>query len=362
MTKEKITANQFFLLLYLSLLNTVFMYLSSQSIKISQTDAVLRPIFFVAISFVVFVPTFLVLKRHINLRENRQYIKESLFLKIIAVIYAVVYFVSILKTVARFDLFVSIELFPNADMTIFIVLIVGVCAVLSFLGIGALGRAATVFAFLVVASTIVVMASLTDEIDFLNFTPLFENGIIEFSKECLLFACQATEIGAIVMLMPEIKGDIKKTFKWWSVLSGISISVIFFFVIGVLGSFADTQLFPTYTAVTLASFGLLERIDALETAIWIFCVVEKLALFFFVVTRALKYSFKNISEKIIAIAVTGVVSIIMSIVSYDITKFRFLSSDILAVALFIIVTIILPVCLYVYMKRVKPVEKYQESI
>ncbi len=362
MTKEKVSANQFFLLLYLSLLNTVFMYLSSQHIKIAQTDTLLRPVVFVALCFVVSIPTFLVLRRHIELKNNRQFIEDGPILKAVALIYAVVYFVSILKTVARFDLFVSIELFPNSDMTIFIVAIVVVCALLSMLGIGALGRAATVFVALVVVSTVVVMWSLIDEINFLNFTPVFENGLLEFSKESLLFVCQATEIGAIIMLLPEISGDVKKSFKWWSVLSGISISVIFFFVVGALGSFADIQLFPTYTTVTLASFGLLERIDALETAIWIFCVVEKLAFFFFIVIKALNYSFKKVSCNVITAIVTVGVAVIMSVVSYDITRFRFLSSDILTVVLFLLVTVILPLILYAYIKRVKPVEKIQENI
>lgn len=362
MIKEKVSANQFFALLYLSLLSTVFMYLSTPHIKFAQTDALLRPLVFLLLSFIVSVPVFLVLKKHIQLKNNRQYIPKTRFLRLVAFLYAAVYIVSILRTAARFDLFVSSELFPNSDMTVFLVAIIGVCAVLSFLGLGALSRAAGVFALVVCASTAVVMISLADEVDILNFTPIFENGLGEFFREGLFFALQATEIGTIIMFLPDLKGNVKKTFIGWTVLSSLSFSLIFFFVVGALGAFADTQLFPTYTSVTLASFGLLERIDALETAIWILCVVEKIAFYFLICVKALRYTFSGASQKAVYAVVGGVVATVIAFVSYDIENFSFLSADILTIVLFLVSVVILPIAICIYIKRVKPCDKIQENI
>lgn len=362
MAKDKVTANQFFMLLYLSLLSTVFMYLSSPHIKLAQTDTLLRPLVFIAISLVVGVPSFFILKRHKELRQNRQYIEKSMFLKITAVLYACAYFVSILKTISRFDLFASSELFPNADMFVFLMLIIIVCAVLSFTGLGALARSSVVFLVLVGLSTAVVMLSLHGEVDLFNFTPLFSNGIYAFFEEGLLFAMQATEIGAIAFFIPEITGNVKKSFISWSVLSGVSFSLIFFFVIGSLGSFADTQLFPTYTAVSLASFGLLERIDALETAIWIICVVEKTALYFLIVSKALKYAFSGVSQKLFALVTAVGVALFTGIASYNIERFAFLSDDRLTIALFLTVAVLLPTAVAIYIRKVKPREKIDQSI
>lgn len=362
MLKEKVTANQFFLLLYLSLLSTVFMYLSSTDIKIAQTDALLRPLVFIGIGFLVFIPICLITKKHSELAANGQYIKKTTFLKCVSFIYAIVYFVGILKATARFDLFVSSELFPNSDMTVFLVLIIAVCALLSALGLGALSRAASVFAFLVCVSTAVVMFSLSDEVDFLNFTPLFQKGIGEFIKEGTLFAIQATEIGTIIMFIPDIKGNVKRSFVRWTLLSAISFSLIFFFVIGSLGSFADTQLFPTYTSVTLASLGLLERIDALETAIWILCVVERLSFYFFVCIKALRYTFSDIPKKYLTAGTVVLVGAVIAFVSYDINNFAFLSANTLTVALFLSTAVVLPTAVYIYIRKVKPCDKVQENI
>lgn len=362
MVKEKVSANQFFMLLYLSLLNTVFMYLSSDGIKIASTDTILRPVVFLLVAFAVYVPIGLIIKHHSQLTSKRLYIQKTTFLKILAFLYAAIYFISILKSLARFDLFVSSELFPNSDMTIFIVIITLTCAILSLLGLGALSRAAGVFSALVIISTVLVMVSLRSEINFMNFTPVFENGLLDFSKEGLLFAAQATEIGTIIMFLPEIEGNVKRAYSRWVVFSSISVALIFFFVVGSLGAFADSQLFPTYTAVTLASFGLLERIDALETGVWILCVTEKVAFYFLVVSKAVNYTFKKLSRKVIAIGAGALVSVIISFVSYNIKRFSFLSSDILSVTLFLLSTVILPITIYVYLRRVKPCEKTEANI
>jgi hypothetical protein len=168
-------------------------------------------------------------------------------------------------------------------------------------------------------------------------------------------------LGTLIIFLPFVEGNVKKSFVTWSVVSSLSFSVIFLFVVGSLGGFADTQLFPTYTSVTLASFGLLERIDALETSIWILCVVLKLSLYFLVVIKSIKYSVNKVSDKTIGFFVAAGVSVVISVVSHNIERFSFLSSDILTVILFIICTVVLPVAVCLYLKEA-PCEKIPEDI
>ncbi len=362
MSEKKITKTQYFSLLYLSLLSSLFMYLSSSKINIASTDAILRPVVFIFLSILFSVPAFLIQKEHDKLKNNRQYMPVKRPFKIIALIYAVVYFISLVKATARFDLFVSTELFPNSDMTIFLGAMLACCVTISFLGIGALARAAGGFLLLVIISTVVVMFSLANEVDILNFTPVFQNGALSFIEECLIFTMQATEIGTLIMFLPEIKGDIRKKFGVWAVAAGLSFSLILFFVVGSLGAFADTQLFPTYASVTIASFGLLERIDALETAIWVLCVVGKISFYFLVVTKALNYTFPKISKKIWGVICGISATVIISFISLNINRFYFLSSEVLTVALFTLAAVVLPIFAFITMKKVAPCEKIEENI
>lgn len=355
------SAPQFFSLLFLSLLSTVFMYVSSPKVAIAQTETLLRPVVFFVVSIIVSVPSYFIYRECRRSESLNLKIEKKKFLKAIAMVYSVVYFIGTLRTIARFDLFASSELFPGTEMTLFIIVIIVSCGFLSSLGLGALCRGGVIFTFLVVAVTGFVMVSLSDEIDILNFTPLFVDGVTNFFGDGLLLCVQALELGTIILFLPEIGGNVKRHFVCWLVLGALSFSAIFFFVIGSLGPFADTQLFPTYSSVTLADFGLLERIDALETSIWIFCVVEKISFYILIVTRGIKYTFDKLSDKYINIGICFVLSCILVFISGNVKRFEFMSDVRLVVCMYAIAVLFLPVAILIYLKRVKPYEKVSED-
>jgi len=347
MTKSHITAPQFFSILYLSMLGSMFMYISSPQIKIATAEALLRPVLFAIVSIVFAVPMYLLIKKG-SLKEHLLTEKKSKLYKAVAVFYGAVYFIDALMTAGRFDLFASSELFPGTEMTYFLIGLVAVCVALSFCGLGALGRASTIFTLVVISATIFASLALSKEFDFLNFTPLFETGVEKFLYDSFIFSLQASEIGAIVIFFPEIKGDLKKHYIMWSVLSAVSFSFILFFVIGTLGAFADTQLFPTYSAVSLAEFGLFERLDALETAIWILCVVTKLTLYIMAIIKCICYAFPKLSEKITSISVGVITTAVLIFISGNVMNFRFISFTPLVLGVYLIPVLVLPLILLVY--------------
>lgn len=334
------------------------MYISSPQIIIATAESLLRPAAFAIISIVFAIPIYFLCAKG-NLKENLQSEKKSKVYKGVALFYGVVYFIDSLMTVGRFDLFASSELFPGTEMTYFLIGLVAVCVVLTFCGIGALGRASTIFTLVVVSATVFASFTLSKEVDFLNFTPIFENGVGKFITDSLTFSIQASEIGAIVIFFPEIKGNVKKHYVLWSVLSALSFSFILFFVVATLGTFADTQLFPTYTAVTLAQFGLFERLDALETAIWILCVVTKLTLYISAIVKCIGFAFSKLSEKITAISVGVVITGFLIFISGNIMNFGFISFTPLVIGIYLVPVLILPSVLIVYnlIKRRKCNEK-----
>lgn len=361
MSDKKVSAPQFFSLLFLSLLSTVFMYISSPEVTIASTETLLRPVAFVLISIAVSVPSYYIYKEYRGKETDGVRISRNIPFRVISVVYATVFFIGTVRTVARFDLFASSELFPGTEMTLFIIGIIVICGFLSSLGIGALCRGGVIFAFLVVVVTGFVMVSLSDEISILNFTPLFTDGVKGFVYDSLVFCIQATEIGAVILFIPEISGNVKRHFLLWLILSAVSFSVIFFFVIGSLGAFADTQLFPTYSSVTLADFGMLKRIDALETSIWIFCVVEKISFYILIVTRGVKYAFSGLQTKYICASVCFLLSCILIFISGNIKRFSFISDVRVVSAMYVIVALLLPTVVLVYLKKVKPYEKISEN-
>ncbi len=349
MVKDKVSSKNFFALLYLSLLSSIFMYLSSSQVTMSNTDSVFRPLVFIVFTFVFAIPIFSIIKKQ---QENPvNYPEKTKALKIISFLYGVTYFIAVLRTVARFDLFASCELFSGSDMTFFMIFIVAVCGFVSLLGLSSLCRAATVFAFIVISATAFVMVSLVGQVDLLNLTPLFRNGAFNFLEECFLFTVQASEIGAIILFLPQIDGDVKNDFKRFVVLGGLSFSVIMFFVVASMGAFSDTQLFPTYTAVTLANFGTLERLDALESGIWILCVVEKIAFYILVVAKAFKFTFQKASEKLLTVLVCAGIILVILLISKDVEKFFIVSSKPIINFVYFSVVVVLPVALIILKRK-----------
>ncbi len=361
MTEQKVSAPQFFSLLFLSSLNTVFMYISSADVYIAQSDALLRPVVLCLVSFVSALPQFFIYKLYMRNKAYGLSVKSTGVLKFFAMCFGVIYFLSVLRSVSRFDLFASSELFPGNDMTIFIIAIVVVCGLLSLLGFGALCRGSVIFTFIVVLVTAFVMISLADEVDVLNFTPFFQETPSKFLGDSLLFSLQITELGAIFMFFKNINGNVKKNYIAFVLSSGGVFAAILFFVIGSLGAFADTQLFPTYASVTLASLGLLERIDALETAVWVLCVVLKISFYILVVVKAFRYVFEKISSKIICAIVCAVLCSILVFISGNIELFGFVSNDIFAIVLYCLGVVVLPLGVLLYLKGGKVYEKACEE-
>ncbi len=358
MTKSTVTAPQFFSLLYLSMLGSMFMYISSPEITIATAESLLRPVVFAVFSIIIAIPIYFLCKSK-TFQQNLVSQRNSKVYKFVAIVYSVVYFVDALMTAGRFDLFASSELFPGTEMTYFIIGLVVVCVALSFSGLGALGRASTVFTVVVVSATLFASLTLSKEVDFLNFTPLFENGVGKFITDSLMFCIQASEIGAIVIFFPQIKGNLKRNYILWSVLSAVSFSFILFFVIGTLGTFADTQLFPTYSAVSLAEFGLFERLDALETAIWILCVVTKLTFYIMAIVKCIRFAFPRFSEKITGVSVGVIISTVLIFISGNVMNFTFISYTPLVLGVYLVPIVVLPLILLLtnIVKRRKGNEK-----
>ncbi len=343
MTERSISGPQFFSLLYLAMLGSVFMYISSTQIKIASTDSLLRPLVFILVSIIAIIPSYICIKKETSFKRAHGLQSEgNILYKAVALVYAAVYLLDAIMTASRFDLFASSELFPGTDMTVFIIALVVVCGALALLGIGALARASVIFSIIVVGATVFAMLTLVEEVDFLNFTPVFENGITDFFKDSMIFSVHSSVIGTVLIFSSNIKEKLFKNYVLWAVFSGLTFCFILFFVVGTLGLFADTQLFPTYAAVTLAEFGLLERLDALETAIWILCIVSKLTFYMIIIIKSVCYAFPRVQKGVVSAVATIVISAVLVFISGDITRFGFVSYMPLITVVYIVPVIILP--------------------
>ncbi len=343
MIDNKVTTGQFFSLTYISTVVASFMFISTEVVDLGKTDAILFPVVYVFISIITAIPMFLFLKR-----SNKKSVLEALnernrvFSVFISIVYALTVFVLLLKTLARLDLFISSEIFPENSMTFLIILIVIVSTVLSLLGLAPLARASTIFIIAVTLSVLIIVISAMGNINSLNFVPFFENGIIDFFKESISFSVFFPEFSIFIFFLSEIKGNLKKGFYTLLFFLFITFTVVSFTAVGALGKFSNTQLFPAFAITSVGEFNVLERFESISSSVWTLCIVAKTTLQIIVTSMCLRNIFPKVNPKLPNIAVGVIASLLIIYISQGVTRFSFMSSQTSVTVMYILLAAVLP--------------------
>lgn len=344
MVQNKVTTGQFYSLLYICSVVAAFMFVSTTVIDLGSTDAILFPLIFGVFSLITIIPTF-VFNNKTNgasvLLATRE--RNKIFSNILAICYAVLVFILLLRTLARLDLFVSSEVFPENTMTFLIVSIIIVSTGLSFLDIGALSRASTIFLILVIFSVSIVVTSALNNIDSVNFVPFFMNGEEEFLKQAFSYSVFFPESACLILFLSNIKGDIKKGYFVYVVLLVLSLIIVSFTVVGALGEFANTQLFPAFAISSVGEFRVLERFESIQSSVWTVCIVVKTTLQIMIVSNCIRHIFSKIKwwtpNILVGIIATGFILYI----SNGVTRFSFVSSQNWVMVTYILLVVVLPI-------------------
>lgn len=348
MTQSKVTTGQFYSLLYICSVVAAFMFVSTNVIDLGATDAILFPSVFGILSLVTIIPTFIFNKKSEGesvLIATRE--RSKPFSYFIAVCYAVLVFVLLLRTLARLDLFVSSEVFPENTMTLLIVSIVIVSTGLSLLDIGALSRASTIFLILVTISVSVVVTSAFSNIESINFVPLFMNGEAEFFKQALAYSVFFPESACLILFLSNIKGNIRKGYFIYILFLVLSLTIVSFTVVGALGEFCNTQLFPAFAISSVGEFRVLERFESIQSSVWTVCIVAKTTLQIMIISNCIRHIFPKIKwwtpNVLVGVIATGFIIYI----SNGVTRFSFMSSELQVMLTYILLVVALP-CLSLF--------------
>lgn len=351
--KTKITSAQFFGLIYLSMLVGVFLYMSNTSSLPGSSDSILRPIVFGILNMLLMLPMLFYVKI-IGSEDVFSFLekKSELLSRIAAALYCISFLLGITGTAARFDIFASSVMFYETDMSFFVAVMLFVCVLISGFGLGAIARSGIIFTVLVSLGTAaVIITALLNGIDFLNFTPLFNETPREFFSDRFGFSYFCTELSALLIFLPKIEGNIKKSYFKWVVGSGVVMCTLAFSIVGSLGAFANSQLFPVYAVSSVGGIGIVDRVDSLETALWMLCVVIKISFQLIVFEESFRRLFKTKSKRFAPFAASALAAGVVFWVSYDIKRFAFLSDWRITVIPFLVLAVLLPLMCVIMKKR-----------
>ena len=340
---NKVSSSQMSCVFFLSLTDGLFFYLSNPSVSITGEDALLRPLIFVVVNAVLLIPLMYYCSRFPSTGILEALSERSRVLSgVVAGVYAVTFSLSAFRTVAKFELFAGAELFQGRDFSIFIIVFITLCIFIASYALRGVFLSGGIFAFLVGVASLIVIVTLIGEVDMLNFTPIEEIKPADILSDGIVTSLFAGEAAAAPIFRNSIEGKMNKKLILSLVFGGALMFFVFFIAGGTLGNFADTQIFPAFSPVTLSKVGIFERLDSLECAVWIVCLVIKLSVLFGSVKKCLCHIFGKDVSLIFTVLAAAVFSVAAVIVSGDVSTTRFLLSEIYSFSIYLIPVTAIP--------------------
>ncbi len=344
----KITPFQFYSILFLSRIFSLVSYVSGIQQNLSTTDEVISVAVMSVFLFVLSIPTVLLIKKDSSSSIiTRASCISPIFEKIIIVVYLISILYTGILTATRFELLVGSLLFPETNVLFFVAMMLLAAVYTSGKGIESIGRSAVIYLIPVLLAFVFVFLTLIDEFDILNFTPVYKNEIPDIFNSAYYSCARTGELGAIVLLMPNVKNQNKNhLFKWL-----ISVSAIIFItelmISGVLGGFGKNQLFNMYSLSVLAEYGFVERLDAIISCIWLICAGVKMAMILYIANFLLSSLFKK-SKKSVNISVCALIIFAgTAVISISILYFSAVASSPLTLILFTLAIAVIPFAVFI---------------
>ena len=322
MTKRQITVGQLFATLFISRIITNITYSSTISSSNSIWDQIISSGIAFILTFFMIIPVYLIC----NKRESMNIADMSYFLigkigVIFVFIYAAYYIFICVYSLSLFNNFVTNVMDPNISIILMSVSVLITTSYAAFKGIEALVRASGFILFLVILAGIFIIISLLPQIDSLNYEPLMYDGNQDVVKGVILMLSTTSCIPAMAMLIPLAKGKVKKGIVLWNVATYASISIFIFAIVGALGDYVKTQLFPVYTASMIAGIGFLKNLDSLYLGIWTTGLFIKISLFLLLFSMCIKRIFGDLAGRI-SIFVGAVFIVVISVLSNNTPYFN----------------------------------------
>ncbi len=343
MNKNVISPTGIFSYLYVGRLLNSVMYMVSAETVFSDSDLLLRQFLALAIILIAGLP----IAVYVNRMKDKSIIEAAdrirpVWGKITAFIYIAMYLYIGVRAVSRFDLFASSVMFPETDMSFFILILLAICAYNAMAGLRALGRTSAFMAVIFTVVSIIILAVAAKEINFLNLTPFFLDGPGTFIKDSFGTASYTFDLCLIPLFLSRIKGYTKKTFYIWITVVFLFVFAEGFIVVTTLGEFANTQLFPAFSISSIGNIGVFKRLDALETAIWTFGIVLRMSFIIFICSNTFGVIFPKVKKGVSALAFASIIFAASLFVSRRMDRYAFLTEQYQLIFVYIFMVCVLP--------------------
>lgn len=271
---------------------------------------------------------------------------------VIAIIYGFYFLWVILYTLSLFNLFVTDLMNPSISVIALSVAVVIASAYGAWKGIEAIARTSTIILFAVIIALIFVICTLFNKIDVYNYTPINWGNGGDIGDAVLSMLARNSCIPAMAMLLPFANGKIKRGIVAWGVFVYFTIAVMVFIIVGVLGDYLKTQVFPVYSLTSLAQWGVLQRLDGAFLGIWTAGIFIKAALMIYLISACVKRIWGEIAGRISIVASAVVVLVVSLLFSTNSNIMSIFFNNYILIAATGITAVVIPLLLLI-IKKIK---------
>ncbi|BED91527.1 MAG: GerAB/ArcD/ProY family transporter [Candidatus Improbicoccus pseudotrichonymphae] len=296
MLKEKIiTSSQLFCLLLISKIVISITFGPAIIGKQDFWDYIISSIISYFITFIMVIPVYFLHKINPEADGPIFYTKKVFgdFSRIFVIFYAFYFTLVCLHLLFVFKNFIENVMNPPISFSLLLIILIILTCYGAYKGIEGIARAGSIIIFFMFISIIFLGFSLFKNLDYTNFKPFFYNGIEETKSGIIFFLSRSSCISAMLFLFHSVKGDLKKGIFIWNTIFYLLIITTIIFVIGSLGDFAKTRLFPVYSASSITKVLSLENLDSIYLGLWVCGIFIKLSLFINLLSECVKEVFNQ---------------------------------------------------------------------
>ena len=300
------------------------------------------------VNYLIVIPIWILYRRHPTLNIlDLSYVRLGKPAIVVTLLYILYFLFVDIYYLSFFQVFATNVMDPQMPTWLVGVTVLAVACYGAWRGIEAISRAA-VFVFAAVCLGMVfVIFSMLGSIDPLNYKPLFYEGGSQTVQGMMLFLSGNTGFVTLLLLLPLVRGRKKLGFTIWNFGVYSLITLLILVMVGTLGAFLETQLFPVYTLTSIAEFGALRRLDAVFTAIWMVGLFVKLTLDIFLISMCVtKFAGSKIGKGSIFVS-AALVAILSFWVSNNVDSQQFLYSEFPLLLLTLTCAVLVPVFLLI---------------
>ncbi len=189
----------------------------------------------------------------------------------------------LLMTLLHLNFFLGNAVFPQAPSIALLWPVVLAGCWCAYQGLEGLARYGSILFFFFTLSILLLCCIAAPQMDPARLDPVSQvdwTGILAAASNSLF---QNPELFFLPLLAPKLaegKGSLIKAGVWYSLISGVLVSLLFGMVCFVFGDFTTNIVYPVYFLSAAVQVGFLQRLDAVYMAIWVMLALFRIAILF----------------------------------------------------------------------------------